>query len=103
MNHELDPQQAHALLESGEAVALDVREPWEWQEAHIRHALHIPLGELAQRLQELPQERRLVAVCHSGSRSGAVVDALRQRGYDIVNLAGGLASWQASNLPLEAA
>lgn len=103
MIQEIDPKEAQTLLDSGGAVALDVREPWEWQDAHIRHALHIPLDELAARLHELPQDQKLVAVCRSGSRSGMVVDALRQRGYDIVNLAGGLLSWHAAGLPLEAA
>ena len=103
MIQEIEPRAAHTLLDSGEAVALDVREPAEWQEAHIPDALHIPLGELAARLHELPHGRRLVAVCRSGSRSGMVVEALRQRGYDIVNLAGGLVSWHAAGLPLEAA
>jgi rhodanese-related sulfurtransferase len=101
--HEIDPREAHSLLDSGEALALDVRERWEWREAHIRHALHIPLDELAGRLDELPQGRPLVAVCRSGSRSGAVVQALRQHGYDVVNLAGGLVSWHAHDLPLETA
>lgn len=103
MIQEIDPKEAQTLLDSGGAVALDVREPSEWQDAHIRDALHIPLGELAARLHELPQDLKLVAVCRSGSRSGLVVDALRQRGYDIVNLAGGLLSWHAAGLPLEAA
>ena len=103
MIQEIDPKEARTLLESGGAVALDVREPWEWQDAHIRDALHIPLDELAARLHELPQDRKLVAVCRSGSRSSMVVDALLQRGYDIVNLAGGLLSWHAAGLPLEAA
>jgi rhodanese-related sulfurtransferase len=100
---EIDPKEAQTLLDSSGAVALDVRERWEWQDGHIRHALHIPLDELTARLHELPQDRTLVAVCRSGSRSGMVVEALRQRGYDIVNLAGGLLSWHAAGLPLEAA
>lgn len=103
MSLEIRPSDAHPLLEAGAAVALDVRERWEWQLGHIRDALHIPLGELAHRLHELPRGARIVAVCRSGNRSEAVVEPLRQRGYDVVNLVGGLTSWHAQGLPLEPA
>ncbi len=103
MSIEIHPRDAHPLLEAGEAVALDVREPYEWHVGHIAGALHIPLGELGPRLHELPRERRIVAVCRSGSRSGSVVAPLRGAGFDVVNLAGGLLSWHASGLPLEPA
>jgi rhodanese-related sulfurtransferase len=100
---DIHPRDAGPLLASGDAVALDVREHWEWQHGHIRHAFHIPVGGLAQRLHELPQGRQIIAVCRSGSRSGSVVAPLRHLGYDILNLAGGLVSWHAHGLPLEPA
>ncbi len=100
---EIQAHEAKALLEGGDAVALDVREPYEWHHGHIREALHIPLGELGARLHELPKGKRIVAVCRSGNRSGAVVAPLRQLGYDALNLSGGLLSWHASGLPLEPA
>ncbi len=100
MNHEIDPREALVLLESGEAIALDVREPYEWQAGRIDGALHIPLGELRQRPSELPKSTPIVAVCRSGSRSSAVVGPLRQLGYEVLNLAGGLASWHRQQLPL---
>ena len=103
MSAEIHPREAEPLLEAGEALALDVREPHEWRCGHIRGALHIPLGELAARLHELPRGKRIVAVCRSGSRSGMVVGPLRTHGYDVVNLAGGLLTWHASGLPLEPA
>lgn len=103
MIDEINPHDASVLLAAGDGVALDIREAWEWEKGHIRDALHIPLGQLAQRLHELPQGRRLIAVCRSGSRSGSVIAPLRQLGYDIVNLAGGLVSWHAHSLPLEPA
>ena len=103
MTEEIQPRDAHPLLEAGEVVALDVREPWEWQLGHIAAALHIPLGELGRRVDELPQGTRIVAVCRSGNRSAAVVAPLRQLGYDVVNLGGGLLQWHASGLPLEPA
>ena len=103
MSWEIHPREARNLLDAGEALALDVREHDEWHRGHIRDALHIPLGELAARLHELPRGATLVAVCRSGSRSGMVVGPLRRHGFDIVNLGGGLLSWHASGLPLEPA
>lgn len=103
MSVEIHPREARTLLDGGEAVALDVREPYEWHHGHIPAALHIPLGELGARLHELPTEKRIVAVCRSGNRSGAVVAPLRQLGYDVLNLSGGLLSWQETGLPLEPA
>jgi rhodanese-related sulfurtransferase len=98
---ELHPREARSLLESGEAVALDVREAQEWHHGHIADALHIPLGQLAARLHELPAGTTIVAVCRSGARSGSVIEPLRRLGFDALNLSGGLLSWHAHGLPLE--
>lgn len=86
------------LPEADEVIAaggllLDVREPEEWDAGHAPDATWIPLGQLAQRLHELPRDRRIVAVCRSGARSERATQALVQRGYDAVNLAGGMQAW----------
>ena len=92
--------EARALLDSGEATALDVREPYEWEAGRLPGSLWIPMGQLAGRLDELPAGP-LVVVCRVGSRSGHVADALAARGYDARNLIGGLEMWQAAGYPLE--
>lgn len=79
---------------------LDVREDDEWQAGHIEDAQHIPLGELGDRVGELPTGRRIVAVCRSGSRSAAAVRGLKQLGYDALNLDGGVTAWSRAGLPL---
>ena len=79
---------------------LDVREQDEWDAGHIAGAQHIPLGELGQRLAEVPNDRPIVAVCRSGSRSAAATRGLKQMGYDVENLDGGLAGWSRAGLPL---
>lgn len=79
---------------------LDVRENDEWTAGHIDGAQHIPLGELAARLSELPKERTIVAVCRSGGRSEAAVRGLRKRGYEAENLEGGVNAWDRAKLPL---
>ena len=83
-----------------EAVAvLDVREPFEWVAGHVPGAVHVPLGELANRLDLVPAGQVLV-VCHVGSRSARATAFLRQQGVDAVNLGGGMAAWAAAGRPM---
>jgi adenylyltransferase/sulfurtransferase len=82
------------------AVAVDVREPFEWQAGHIDGALHIPLGELANRLDELPRDADIVLYCASGSRSARALDMLRDAGFaHAKHLRGGYISWSAGVSP----
>ena len=73
-------------------TVLDVREPVEWEHGHIDGALHIPMTELTQRLDELPVGHTVV-VCKVGGRSAQVVAYLAQQGHDVVNLDGGMIEW----------
>jgi rhodanese-related sulfurtransferase len=79
---------------------VDVREDDEWVAGHIEGAQHIPLGELGDRLGELPTGRSIVAVCRSGGRSAAAVRGLKQLGYTAENLDGGVTAWTKAGLPL---
>jgi rhodanese-related sulfurtransferase len=79
---------------------LDVREDDEWRAGHIDGSQHIPLGQLGDRLGELPKDRPIIAVCRTGARSGAAVRGLRQLGYVAENLDGGVTAWQRAGLPL---
>jgi rhodanese-related sulfurtransferase len=81
---------------------LDVREPDEWQAGHIAGAQHIPLGQLRERLGELPKDRTILAVCRSGSRSESAMRGLLTLGYTVENLEGGITAWKRAGLPLEA-
>jgi rhodanese-related sulfurtransferase len=80
-------------------TVLDVREPVEWQHGHIDGAVHIPLSELVERLEEVPAGRMLV-VCQVGGRSAQAVAYLTQRGHDAVNLRGGMVDWADSGRPM---
>lgn len=71
---------------------LDVREPDEWVAGHIDGALHIPLREVPERIQEIPEGQTLV-VCKVGGRSAQAVAYLGQLGHDVVNLDGGMLDW----------
>ena len=98
---ELDPGAAARLLADGEAVALDVRENDEWAAGRISGSVHLPLGELVVRQDEIPEETPLVVVCRSGSRSAWAAEMLGRAGYEAWNLAGGLQAWDTAGLPLE--
>jgi rhodanese-related sulfurtransferase len=98
---EVDADEARARADSG-AVILDVREAEEWQAGHVDGALWIPMGEVTARQEELPRDQALVVICRSGARSGKVVQALVQAGYDAVNVAGGMRAWDAAGHPFVA-
>lgn len=78
---------------------LDVREDFEVAEGMIPGALHIPMGQLGTRLQEIDQTRPVIVVCRSGNRSARVADALTGTGYTADTMAGGMAAWQRAGLP----
>ncbi len=79
-----------------ELTVLDVREPVEWQHGRIEGAVHVPMGELAARTDELPSDGKLLVVCSVGGRSARVTAFLQQQGFDAFNLAGGLVEWVAA-------
>jgi rhodanese-related sulfurtransferase len=81
-------------------VLLDVREEDEWEAAHVEGALHIPLGQLPERLADLPPDTGVVVVCRSGARSGRATVWLNRNGYQAVNLEGGMQAWARSRLPM---
>ncbi|MEI5673303.1 MULTISPECIES: rhodanese-like domain-containing protein [unclassified Nocardioides] len=85
-------------LPEGLAV-LDVREDVEWEHGHIDGAVHIPLMDLPQRLDEIPVGQVLV-VCKVGGRSGQAVGYLAQQGMDVVNLDGGMLDWAGAGRPM---
>lgn len=98
---QLTVEEANRRTTQENAAILDVRESEEWRAGHTPGAIHIPLGELEQRLSELPRDRPLVAACRSGSRSAGATRILRERGYDAANLAGGIKAWRRAGLPIE--
>jgi rhodanese-related sulfurtransferase len=83
-----------------DAVILDVREPEEWAAGHVEGATHVPLGEVPQRLGELPDADPLYVICRSGNRSGRAVAWLGQQGVETVNIAGGMRAWAAAGRPM---
>ncbi len=82
-----------ALTHGLPPLLLDVREPWEWRQVHMDHALHIPMNDVPERLSELPGEQTIVVICAHGSRSYGVAGYLIEQGYRASSLAGGITQW----------
>jgi rhodanese-related sulfurtransferase len=87
------------------AVLLDVRENDEWAAGHAPSAVHVPMGQIPERLDELATEfpdRPVRVVCRSGGRSARVTAYLQQAGWDAVNVDGGMRAWAAAGRPMVA-
>lgn len=96
---EISIAEALAKRDSG-AFILDVRQPEEWNEAHIPDSTLIPLDQLASRISELPRDQEIVVVCRSGNRSAQGRDILLQAGFsNVTSMAGGLNQWKAAGYP----
>ncbi len=97
---EISVAQAAEKRDQG-AFILDVREPNEWTQFHIPGATLIPLGDLPNRLNEVPKNREVVVVCRTGHRSAQGRDILRNAGYTrVTSMAGGVTQWQAQGLAI---
>lgn len=94
----MDPKSTYESLH--ELQILDVRETFEWKMGHIEGAQHIPMGEITTRLDDIGDDKSLVAVCRSGNRSAQVAQFLRDKGFEIENLDGGLKAWAKAGLPV---
>lgn len=87
------------------AVLLDVRENDEWAAGHAPGAVHVPMGQVPQRIDELAStfpDRPVHVVCRSGARSARVTAYLAQAGWDAVNVDGGMRAWAAAGRPMVA-
>lgn len=99
----LDPATARLLLERGEAVLVDVREPDEFAAAHIPGALNLPRFRLESRIETAVPDpaARLILYCGSRGRSTLAAATLRDMGWDAAVLQGGLKAWEEAGLSVE--
>jgi rhodanese-related sulfurtransferase len=98
---EIEPDAAFKDFSSGRAVILDVREADELQQVSVDGALHIPLGELQDRISEVPLDREVYVLCHVGQRSAMATQFLRQLGHERAwNIRGGIINWVRGGMPV---
>lgn len=101
LSYELSAGELRDLLAAGrpeKLVLLDVREPWEVEEARIEGSFLMPMGEVRSRAQqELDLQARIIAICHHGQRSMSVTAWLREQGFEQAqSLRGGIDGWSAA-------
>jgi len=100
---QVGPAEATQLINHDNAIVVDVREDKEFAEGHIINSLHIPMGNVQQRISELEKYKTtpVVVSCRSGARSNTVCGWLKKHGFeDVSNLKGGLMAWQSASMPV---
>jgi rhodanese-related sulfurtransferase len=91
-----------AVAREGAPVMLDVRAPGERQQKRIPGSVGIPLNHLGERLSELPSDRQILVYCAGGYRSSIAASLLQRHGFTRVSeIAGGIAAWDAGQLPID--
>lgn len=104
--YRLDSIEASSVLaeEKGDAVVVDVRRVDEWVSGHARGALHIPIDDLLDRIDELPDGKKLLFICAAGVRSGLACEIAASMGFpadELYNIEDGTPSWIENNCPTE--
>jgi rhodanese-related sulfurtransferase len=81
---------------------VDVRSAGEWASGHAPKAIHIPLGEVNQRLREIREGEPVVVICASGARSSMAAVTFAKAGFKpVYNFSGGMGSWRGAGLPVK--
>jgi rhodanese-related sulfurtransferase len=100
----INATELHKLLNSkNPPILIDVRTSAEYeQDGHIVGSRLLPLSNLGQRISELPQDKPIVCVCRSGSRSHVACEQLQRQGFaNVTNLSGGVIDWRRMGLPVK--
>jgi len=100
----INVDEAKSMLEDGESIVIDVRQPDEWLSGRVQGAIHIPVDDILMRIDELPDDKNLLFICAAGARSGlacemaAAMDLPTDRLYNIED---GTPVWIEKNYPIE--
>lgn len=99
---QLTAAEAKVLIETGQALVLDVRGADEYRAGHIPGAINLHAGRVMKHLDKVPRDRRVIVHCQSGDRSSTAISALLAQGYrNVVNLTGGFTAWSEYGFPIE--
>ena len=96
---DVHPEVMSAGLPAG-VFLLDVRENDEWAAGHAPDAVHVRLGELSARTDEIPRDREVYVICRSGARSAYAAQSLADAGWNTVNVADGMTGWAVAGRPM---
>ena len=96
-------EETKEMLGQGDGVALiDVRTPEEYTSGHVTGAIHIPIDDVLARIDELPQEKKLLFICAAGQRSGLACEMAAAMGLDanlLYNVEDGTPTWIEKKYP----
>ena len=92
---------AEELASQNPPLVIDIRSPREWGGGHLKDSVNLPLAHLKERIAEIPRDRRIAVHCAGGYRSSIAAGILSQHGFtNLIELAGGIAAWEAGKLPV---
>jgi len=102
--YRVDSDEAKQILDSepADTVVVDVRRDDEWLTGHVTGAIHIPIDDLADRIDQVPQDRKVLFICAAGVRSGLACEVASSMGYDtenLYNIEDGTPAWIAGGHP----
>lgn len=91
----ISPENCKLAIEKNEALIVDVRENYEYSNCNIGF-LHIPMGEISGRVNEIPKEKKIIVMCQSGRRAEAVANLLETeyKMHSIYIMEGGINAWK---------
>jgi rhodanese-related sulfurtransferase len=101
---EIGTLEATRLMNTGNALVLDIRDNGEFNGGRIPKSKNIPLAEIEKRVDEIARfkDKPVIITCKSNTRAGAAARALKALGFtDVYQLQGGIAAWQQASLPTE--
>lgn len=101
--HKLSPADATRLINTEDAVVLDLRSDADFNRGHIVGSVHVPHNQLDEQGQKLEKykSRPVIAACRTGQQSAGAASALRKKGFEKVYLlGGGILAWEGASLPL---
>lgn len=91
-------RELHNSLEQQDSlVVIDVRTPGEFRAGHVARAINVPMDDIVSRLEDIPEEDKVVLVCQSGTRAAMTKDILGDKLDRVICLEGGMDAWEAQN------
>ena len=102
--YRVDSPEAKSIIdaEPENTLVVDVRRDDEWVTGHVTGAIHVPIDDLNDRIDEVPQGKKVLFICAAGVRSGLACEIAASMGYDsenLYNIEDGTPSWIQANLP----
>ena len=100
----VDSNEAHSMLDADPdgTVVIDVRRDDEWVTGHVTGAIHIPVDDLTDRIDQVPTDKKILFICAAGVRSGLASEMAAALGYDsanLINIEDGTPAWIAGGHP----